>query len=426
MKRARLLAVVACVVASVAAAAPASAFTAPELFVRMQRWDTHEAASDWIPLASAPALNYLGGYEIGYRLEASGEPNEFQRVALTVAAVLDGRPTQPLASPPYCVGRAGAVGTIVAAGPELQFEGNGTYTVTVSVGPGSGGASDCLSGPSTTGSFGVDVHVAPTLAGEPLSFRAVALPGDPFVGVQAPAPPGGEADIRCALNGTVGPDGSVTGSAVVPESDFSHPTVPEFVFPRPGAWTCVARGTAAGMDENLDTADFGTPWSGPLPIEVRSDFRYLVGAIARPRSKRPRLTFTAEWPDVALGGRGRVTLRRVTGCKGRNFRLRKLATYRGRFGAERLRITMRRPRAGFYIGSFSFSGTHLLARRRQARPDAAGGAARSRPARDGARVRRLPGLPALTGGPLVLGARELGDPCRAQRSVQVEALAEAA
>ena len=68
MKRARVLAAVAGVLASVVAAAPAAAFRAPELFVRTQRWDTHEETGAWIPLASAPALNYLGGYEIGYRL----------------------------------------------------------------------------------------------------------------------------------------------------------------------------------------------------------------------------------------------------------------------------------------------------------------------------------------------------------------------
>ena len=92
----------------------------------MQRWDTHQAASGWIPLAGSP----------------------------------------------YCVGRAGAVGTIVAAGPELQFEGDGRYTVKVSVGPGSGGASGCLAGPSTTASFRVDVRVAPALIGGPEPGRA--------------------------------------------------------------------------------------------------------------------------------------------------------------------------------------------------------------------------------------------------------------
>jgi hypothetical protein len=68
VKRAPVLAVVAGVLASVVVAPPAAAFTAPELFVRTQRWDTHEETGDWIPLASTQALNYLGGYEIGYRL----------------------------------------------------------------------------------------------------------------------------------------------------------------------------------------------------------------------------------------------------------------------------------------------------------------------------------------------------------------------
>jgi hypothetical protein len=60
---------------------------------------------------------------------------------------------------------------------------------------------------------------------------------------------------------------------------------------------------------------------------------------------------------AAVGG----VLARVNGCKGRSFKLRKLATYRGRFDAKRLRVKMRRPRvAGFYIGRFTFAGTHFL------------------------------------------------------------------
>jgi hypothetical protein len=345
----RGLGTVAGLAATLVLAAPASA-AAPELFVRTQKWDTHEETGAWMPLAAAPSLDYLGGYEIGYRLQTAG----FQRVALTIAAVPDGAPTQPSNAPPYCVGRSGAVGDIVPAGPELQFEGNGTYTVKVSVGPGL----DCLtSGESNTGSFAVDVHVAPSLVGSPLSFRAVALPGAPFVGVRAPAPPGGQAEVRCALDATVQGDGSVTGRRLT----GSGPSVPEFVFPRPGAWTCVARGTAEGSDDNLDTTVFGTPWSSPLTFDVRSDFRRRVGRISKPRSKRPRFSFKAEWPDVAAGGRARLTLFRVAGCKGRRYKLRKVATYRGRFGANRARITIRRPRrVGFYVGRFAFSGTHFL------------------------------------------------------------------
>jgi hypothetical protein len=330
-------------------AGPASA-AAPELFVRTQKWDTHEETGEWMPLASAPVMDYVGGYEIGYRLQVAG----FQTAALTIAAVPDGSPTQPNNATPYCVGRNGTAGEIVAAGPELQFEGNGSYAVKVSVAT----TGDCLTaGESTTASFGVDVLVAPSLVGDPLSFRSVPLPGDPFVGVQASAPPGGQAEIRCALNATVAADGSVTGRRVA----GSGPTVPEWVIPRPGVWTCVARGAAEGQDENLDTTIFGTPWSSPLTFDVRSDFRRRIGRISKPRSKRPRFTFTAEWPDVAVGGRARVTLFRVAGCKGRRYKLRKVATYRGRFGAKRARISMRRPkRVGFYLGRFAFSGTHFL------------------------------------------------------------------
>ena len=71
-------------------AAPASA-APPELFVRESPWDTHEEVGDWIPLATAPVTNYVGGYEIGYRMQAAG----FQRAALTVTGVPDGVPTQP-------------------------------------------------------------------------------------------------------------------------------------------------------------------------------------------------------------------------------------------------------------------------------------------------------------------------------------------
>jgi hypothetical protein len=344
----RALGTVAGLAASFVLAEPASA-AAPELFVRTQKWDTHEETGAWMPLAAAPTLNYLGGYEIGYRLQASG----FQRAALTIAGVPDGVPTQPSNASPYCVGRTGSAGDIVAAGPELQFEGTGTYTVKVSV----AASGDCLVGESTTASFGVDARVTPSLAGSPLSFRSVALPGDPFVGVHGAAPPGGQAEIRCALNATVQADGSVTGARMV----GSGPSVPEFVFPRPGVWSCVARGSAEGRDDNFDTTVFGTPWSSPLSFDVRSDFRRRVGRISKPRSKRPRFTFTAEWPDVAAGGRARVTLFRVAGCKGRRYRLRRVATYRGRFGAKTARIAMRRPkRVGFYLGRFRFSGTHFL------------------------------------------------------------------
>jgi hypothetical protein len=354
----RLLAALAGLIASVALPASASAFTPPELYVRLQTWNTHEAASGWMPLASASRLNYLAGYQIGYKLQPSPEANNFQRVALTVTGVPDGDPTQPYNAAPYCVGRAGAAGTIVEAGPELQFEGDGRYSVKVSI----GADLDCVTaGQSSSGSLSIDVHAAPAVVGEPLSFRAVPLPGDPFVGVRALTPPGGQADVRCALNATVKADGSLTGSVVVPETDFSHATLSEDVFPRPGTYKCVARGTAEGIDDNFDTVTFGSPWSAPLAVVVRADFRRKLGKVAKRGARRPRFRFIAEWPAAAKSGRATIRVFRVPGCRGSRYKLRKVSTVRGRFGAKRLELRIRRPRAGgFYIATVAFAGTQLV------------------------------------------------------------------
>ena len=247
MQRLRLLAATAGVLASLACAAPAAAqLAAPELFVRAQPWDTHEPVGDWMPLASAPSIEYVGGYQIGYRLQASGEPANRQSIALTVAGVPDGQPSQPYNATPYCVIRAGPPGEIQEAAPELQFEGDGAYTVTVAIGPSGGGQSGCLSGPATTGTFTVVARAAPQLLGAPMSFRATPPRSGGFIGVRAADPPGGRADMRCALDASVQPDGSVAGRATAPDEDDGHasPSLSEDAFPRPGVWTCVARSVA--------------------------------------------------------------------------------------------------------------------------------------------------------------------------------------
>jgi hypothetical protein len=358
----RVLAATAGILASLTVAAPAAAFEPPELFVRMQPWDTHEPVSDWMPLASAPSIEYVGGYEIGYRLQASGEPNQLQRVALRIAGVPDGQPSQPYNAEPYCVTRIGTPGEIVAAGPELQFEGDGAYAVTVSVGPSAGGPSGCLSEPSTTAGFTVVARAAPQLFGAPMSFRATPPRSGGFIGVRAPDPPGGQADIRCALDATVQPDGSVAGRATAPEEDDGHasPSLAEGAFPRPGRWSCVARASAEGVDAEFSSTLFGGTWSAPITFDVRSDFRRRSGRIDRTRARRPRFTFTAEYPAEAAGGRVAITLFRVTGCDGLSFRLRRVARFRGRFGATRARVTFKRPRKGYYLGRFSFGGTRFL------------------------------------------------------------------
>jgi hypothetical protein len=344
-------------------AAPAAAFAPPALYVRLTHANSidHTPVSDWMALATAPTLSWLGGYEIGYVLEAPGA----QHTALQITAVPDGEPTQPL-NTPYCSGAlAGAAGTIVPVGVAIQFEGSGVYTVRVSVGPSPGGQNDCLAGPATvasTASFTVSAPVAPAVVGSPLVFRAKALPANGFAGVRAPTPAGGDADTRCARDGTVQADGSVTGKQLVPASveDGVTGQIAERDFVRPGAWTCVARGAIKGFNAAMDDLLFGTPWSAPIKLDVRSDFRRAKGVIAKPSSKHPTVRFTAEFPDIATGATGKLTLRRLVRCKGAKPVLKVVGTFKSTFGSSgKATVKLRRQAEGYYIGTLSVSGTRF-------------------------------------------------------------------
>jgi hypothetical protein len=338
----RLLAAVVALAGSLVLAAPASAFTPPEIYVRLQPWDDPQPVSGWIPLASAPRLNYLAGYQIGYKLQTPQE-----RAAFAITGVPDGVPTQPYNDETGCVNQVGTPGDIVPLGFQLQFEGDGLYTVRVSVGADS---SCTTTGASNTASFTVPTMVVPQLVGEPFTFRATPLDGNPFVGLRAADPPGGFAELRCTR-----------GSLVAPVRGLEDRPLAEDEFPRPGRWSCAARGAVDGVDANFDRTTYGTPYSAPLAVDVRSDFRRARGRVDKVLSRRPRLTFRAEWPGLAKGGHARLTLWRVKGCRHHRYVKRTFGTFHGTFGAKSLRMRVRKPtRTGFYLGRFAFSGTPYI------------------------------------------------------------------
>jgi hypothetical protein len=348
-----------------ACAGQASAFTPPELYVRLANANSidHTPQSDWMPLAAAPTLNWLGGYEIGYVFQDTAGSGDPQRAALQVTGAPDGQPTQPY-NEPYCSGGPGTVGTIVPVGSKIQFEGSGVYTVRVSVGPPSGGQNDCMTGPesaSSTGTFTVDAPVVPSVFGSPLAVRSKPPASDAFVGVRTVEPPGGTAETRCARDASVNPDGSVTGSLVAPAADDGPRTsVLEEEFARPGAWTCVSRGVKQGVDENFDDRVFGTPWSAPLQVDVRSDFRRSKGVISKASTKQPQFRFTAEFPEAAGGGKGELTLKKLTRCKGATRVFKKVGKFKGTFDSKgRATVKIKRPSAGYYTGTLAFGGTRF-------------------------------------------------------------------
>jgi len=354
------------VLVSLLLAAPASAvFTPPELFVRAQLGGIeHQPASDWIALSTAPTFNYIGGFQIGYRLQQTGVNGNFQTAALTILGVPDGQPTQPTNTPPYCVGKNGTVGEITPVGTEIQYEGNGRYTISVSVG-GDPVGSGCMgaAGATSSGSFSVDTHVAPQLVGAPFAFRATPLPGNAFAGIRAADPPGGFADSRCAIDATINPDGSVAGRVVVP-ADPEPPVQAIGTFPEPGNWACVSRGVVEGQDDSFARAFFGTPWSAPLRFEVHSDFRRKQATIIGPRRTRP--TFDVEAEFAATSARGKATLRllRFVRCAKRSgFVFKRLASYKATFDAKgHAKFKVKRPRTmpGHYAATVTFGGTHFV------------------------------------------------------------------
>jgi hypothetical protein len=344
------------------ASSASAALTPPELFVRLQRADiTHEPASDWIPLAAAPRLDYIGGFQIGYRLQPTGVNGNFQTAALSITGVPDGQPTQPSNTPPYCVGKNGIAGTITPVGSEIQFEGDGTYSFSVSLGDTIG--TGCVGGPATTAaSFTVDVHVAPELAGAPFAFRAKPLAGDPFVGIRAADPPGGYGDNSCALDATAQPDGSVTGRRVVPD-DPEPPRQTVITFPEPGNWACVSRGVVEGVNDSFERTFFGTPWSAPLRFEVHSDFRRVRTTIIGPRKTRPTFDVEAEFPAASAGGKATLKLVRFVRCRRSGYLFKKVANSKGAFDAKgRAKFRVKRPRKppGYYAATVSFRGTHFV------------------------------------------------------------------
>ena len=348
------------VLASLALATPASAFTPPELFVRLMQ--EGQPASDWMPLSSPPLLNWIGGYQVGFRLQPSAQGNNFQTISLTYTGVPDGSPSQPLTGSPYCIGRAGTPGEIQSVVEiPIQYEGNGTYSFAATLGPGPT-QTGCVGGQTTNGSFAVDVHVAPQLIGQPFAFRAKELPGDPFVGIRAADPPGGFADNVCALDAAIQADGSVTGRTSVPDESFEPPRQSISTFPEPGSWTCVSRGVVEGQNDAFERTFLGTPWSAPLRFDVLSDFQRKKSAIDRPRSSRPTFEVTAQFAAASAGGKATLKLQRFARCKRKGYLFKKLATLKGAFDAKGLaKFRFKRPRKrGYYAAAVTFGGTHFV------------------------------------------------------------------
>ena len=334
--------------------------------------DTHEPASDWLPLASAPSLDVPR--RLRDRLPAAGlgraEPAPARGAA---GRRRSGRAADPAVQRGAVLRRQDrdARRRSSPAGPELQFEGDGAYAVTVSVGPSAGGAAGCLSGPSPRGLVRRRRPRGPGARGLAAELPRHALRARPSSACTPPTRRAARPTSAARWTRRSQPDGSVTGASVAPGPTTATP--PDRVrgrLPAAGRLDVRRPRHREGVDEGFEATRLrrragrrrwrstcaATSAAGAGASPARA-----LAARASPsrRSGRP----------AAAGGRVTVTLFRVTGCNDRAYRLRRVGRLRGPLRrAPRARVAAPRPRKpGYYLGRFAFGGTRFLRASRRPR-----------------------------------------------------------
>ena len=323
--------------------------------MRQQTWDTHEQHRAVAPARAAPAINFLGGYEIGVKLQDSGEPNNLQRTAL--AGDRRARRYADAAEERVALlrhqdrraghDRAGRAGAPVRGRRRVHGQGldrrRAPATATTAW-PGRRGAARSASA----------CCVTPVLVGEPMTFRlsrcrprirrrqdrgAARRPRRRAV----PAGSAGRARRRLALRLRVG--GRLPPPRRLVVHRARHRRGPRRQ-PRHRRLRHAVVGAAA--------------------VPVRTDFRRAKGRISRAKTKRPRLHVRRR---VARSGRRRERERQALArrrLQGQEVQAPQApSATAGASARSTMRVMIRRPRkTGFYYGSVRSRAARPARRRR--------------------------------------------------------------
>lgn len=337
----------------------AQALSAPEVYLQ-ELGASDVPAGGWVPLAGA-RMRSVDGYEIGVRLQDSGQPGNRQRFLVRVTSVPDGHPDQREVYS-LCFSQSGAAGQIVKPDERVRYEGDGAYSLAVTVSTGTDASSNCTAGPTTTGSFTASAPTAVRFVGRLLFL-------DPsehhrFSGLRIVPPPGsGGTDVRCARDPRPAAGGTLTGSRVTIRRAAGAAFSPigldaEGLFRVTGRWACVARGIGGGVVPG--------PWSAPTATQIVKKGFYGPprGATRLSDPRGPTYRLTERLDPLAAGGVLTVTFRR-SDRRARRVRVR-TRVRRGGLASIRFRL----PRLGAgqttarFVESLSFAGTRLVAARR--------------------------------------------------------------
>ena len=300
------------------------------------------------PLAGAATVTVTGD-DGAPRVLAPGAAPSIRNMDPEVAVALGGSeraysvtyagPVAAAASPRTC--------TTSSFGPSLDYQGNGTYTITVTTYTDG----SCTAGARrATYRFVVNAGVPLGAPSGPVLTRE---PNSPFaIEHQVPVrlnPGALTHDIRYALGGVLAPDGSISGGSERAFADSTTGTA-GVRLDEPGTYVMVAR--AQGFTGGA--GQFFTPWSAPIAIRALAPFDFEIGSPSFPDPRGPRYKLRAELRERTARGRVRIRI-----ARGKRGKYRSLGRARLRRGVLKKRFTLHR--TGVYRVKFSFKGSATTA-----------------------------------------------------------------
>ncbi len=361
----RHLAAAGALIVALLAAPAAQALSAPEVF--LQEMDpSNQPIGNWIPMSGA-SMRSVNRWQIGVRIQDTGQPGNTQRINVVVNSVPSGSPTQPDVYSNICPEVTGTADQIVPAsqnGPEdIRYQGDGTYSISVTATPAANGdiGTNCRSGPTTTGTFTASAPTTIQFVGHMVTSDP--NPRDPFGGIKVfPAFGAGGTDIICARDPRPAPDGTLTGGLIVQQGGNGYET-PSWtmhagnLFEQPGSYACVARSVGGGEQPG--------PWSAPTPTEdVQTGFYPQPRTWRLFNSRGPVFKLTGRISSpLSAGGSLSVVIKRTD----KRVRVVRLRARVGARGAVSLRFRLPPSTSIAYppqfLMSFSFGGTRWVAAR---------------------------------------------------------------
>jgi hypothetical protein len=228
-------------------------------------------------------------------------------------------------------------------GRDLDYRGNGTYTVVVTEYTGT---TPCTTAPlrQTTYQFAVAAGVAIGQPPGPVLIRQKNSVVSNVIELDfAPNPGAFGYDIQYARGGVIGPDGAISGPSASAFVDSATGKV-QLRLTEPGNYTMVARANRGA---------FNTPWSPAIVVRAQAPFD--LSRTEFPDDRGP--TYSVRGTLGTKGMRGRIKVAIAPGRRGGKFRslgnakIRSNGTFTKRFVVRRL---------GHYRLRYSWKGGALV------------------------------------------------------------------